>query len=126
MFEDTHAFSSFSVDDLPAATEFYGGVLGLEVSRDDDMNILILHIASGADIVVYPKGENHQPATYTVLNFSVDDIEDTVDELTERGIRFEQYEGELETDEKGIHRGNPLMAWFRDPAGNILSVIEEE
>jgi catechol 2,3-dioxygenase-like lactoylglutathione lyase family enzyme len=126
MFEDTHAFCSFSVDDLPAATEFYGGVLGLEVSEDDDMNILILHIATGADIVVYPKGENHQPATYTVLNFSVDDIEDAVDELTERGIRFERYEGELETDEKGIHHGNPIMAWFRDPAGNILAVIEEE
>lgn len=126
MFEDTHAFSSFSVDDLQTAKEFYGEILGLEVTEDDDMGILILHISSGADIVVYPKGENHRPATFTVLNFSVEDIGDTVDELTRLGVRFEQYEGELETDEKGIHHGNPLIAWFKDPAGNILSVIEEE
>lgn len=126
MFEDTHAFSSFSVDDMQKARQFYEGVLGLEVSDDPDMGILMLHIATGADIVVYPKGKDHQPANFTILNFAVDNIDEAVDELARRGVRFEQYEGELETDEKGIYRGNPLIAWFKDPAGNILSVIEEK
>lgn len=126
MFEEAHAFSSFSVDDLQTAWEFYEDVLGLTVSEDPDMNLLILHISTGADIVVYPKGKDHQPASFTVLNFVVDDIEVTVDELKSRGVRFEQYTGELETDERGIHNGSPLIAWFKDPAGNILSVIEEE
>jgi catechol 2,3-dioxygenase-like lactoylglutathione lyase family enzyme len=126
MFEDTHAFSSFSVDDIQKAREFYENVLGLEVSEDSDMDILMLHIATGADIVIYPKGKDHQPANFTVLNFAVDNIEETVDELGRRGVRFEQYQGPLETDDRGIHHGNPLIAWFRDPAGNILSVVEEE
>ena len=126
MFEDTHAFSSFSVDDIQKAREFYEDVLGLEVSDDPDMDILTLNIATGADIVVYPKGKDHQPASFTVLNFAVDNIEETVAELGRRGVRFERYQGTLETDDKGIHHGNPAIAWFKDPAGNILSVIEEE
>lgn len=126
MFEDTHAFSSFSVDDIQKAREFYQDVLGLEVSDDPDMDILTLNIATGADIVVYPKGKDHRPASFTVLNFAVDNIEETVAELGRRGVRFERYQGSLETDDKGIHHGNPTIAWFKDPAGNILSVIEEE
>lgn len=126
MFEDTHAFSSFSVDDLQKAREFYESVLGLEVSDDPDMDILTLHIGTGADIVVYLKGKDHRPANFTILNFAVDNIDEAVDELARHGVRFEQYEGELETDEKGICRDNPLIAWFKDPAGNIFSVIEEE
>jgi catechol 2,3-dioxygenase-like lactoylglutathione lyase family enzyme len=126
MFEDTHAFSSFSVDDIQKAREFYQDVLGLDVSDDPDMDILTLNIATGADIVVYPKGKDHRPASFTVLNFAVDNIEETVAELGRRGVRFERYQGSLETDDKGIHHGNPTIAWFKDPAGNILSVIEEE
>jgi predicted enzyme related to lactoylglutathione lyase len=122
MFKDTQAFSSFSVDDISKAKEFYSQTLGLEVS---EMNgSLFLHIADGSRILIYAK-PNHIPATYTTLNFSVDDIEVAVDELTGRGVRFEQYEGELQTDEKGIFRGGgPLIAWFKDPAGNILAVGE--
>ena len=123
MFKDTQAFSSFSVDDISKAKEFYSQTLGLEVS---EMNgSLFLHIADGSRILIYAK-PNHIPATYTTLNFPVDDIEVAVDELTGRGVRFEQYEGELQTDEKGIFRGGgPLIAWFKDPAGNILSVIQD-
>jgi predicted enzyme related to lactoylglutathione lyase len=122
MFKDTQAFSSFSVDDISKAKEFYSQTLGLEVS---EMNgSLFLHIADGSRILIYAK-PNHIPATYTTLNFPVDDIEVAVDELTGRGVRFEQYEGELQTDEKGIFRGGgPLIAWFKDPAGNILAVGE--
>ncbi|HEX6306327.1 MAG TPA: VOC family protein [Anaerolineales bacterium] len=125
MFKDTHAFSGFSVDDLQKAQEFYSQTLGLEVS---EMNgLLTLHIAGGTQILIYPK-PNHTPATFTILNFPVDDIERAVDELTRRGVRFERYDEEdLKTDEKGISRGDgPLIAWFRDPAGNILSVLEED
>ena len=122
MFKDTQAFSSFSVDDISKAKEFYSQTLGLEVSEMEGS--LFLHIAGGGRILIYPK-PNHIPATYTTLNFSVDDIEVAVDELTGRGVRFEQYEGELQTDEKGIFRGGgPLIAWFKDPAGNILAVGE--
>ena len=123
MFENTKAFSGFSVDDVPRAEQFYGETLGVKVSRQDEM--LTLHIAGDRDILVYPK-PNHEPATFTILNFPVDDIEAAVDALTERGVEFERYEGtELETDEKGIFRGGgPLIAWFKDPAGNVLSVLE--
>ena len=123
MFENTKAFSGFSVDDVPRAEQFYGEMLGVKVSRQDEM--LTLHIAGDRDILVYPK-PNHEPATFTILNFPVDDIEAAVDALTERGVEFERYEGtELETDEKGIFRGGgPLIAWFKDPAGNVLSVLE--
>jgi catechol 2,3-dioxygenase-like lactoylglutathione lyase family enzyme len=125
MFKDTKAFSGFSVDDLQKARKFYGQTLGLDVAEEH--GLLFLNIAGGRKIVVYPK-PNHTPATYTILNFPVDDIERAVDELTGRGVRFERYEQkELKTDEKGIHRGGgPLIAWFKDPAGNILSVLEEK
>ncbi len=122
MLKDSRAFSGFSVDDIAKARAFYGETLGLDVSEEHGM--LDLHLAGGAEVLVYPK-PNHEPATFTILNFPVDDIEKTVDRLSERGVRFEQYEGEIETDERGIFRGEgPLIAWFKDPAGNILSVLE--
>jgi catechol 2,3-dioxygenase-like lactoylglutathione lyase family enzyme len=125
MFKDTKAFSGFSVDDLQKAQKFYGQTLGLEVTEEH--GLLFLNIAGGGRIIIYPK-PNHTPATYTILNFPVEDIERAVDELTRRGVRFERYDQkELKTDEKGIHRGGgPLIAWFKDPAGNILSVLEEK
>lgn len=125
MFKETRAFSGFSTDDLQKAQEFYGQTLGIDVSEDHGM--LQLHIAGGRDILVYPKA-NHTPATYTILNFPVENIDQVVDELTSRGVRFESYnEGDLVTDEKGIFRGGgPKIAWFKDPAGNILSVLETE
>lgn len=127
MFKNSKAFSGFSVDDLSKAKQFYGQTLGLEVKEDTNMGVLGLHIVTGAEILIYPKGGAHKPATFTVLNFPVEDIEKAVDELNARGVRFEQYEGDLKTDEKGIFRGEtgPTIAWFKDPAGNILSVIEE-
>lgn len=124
MFQETKAFSGFSVDDIPAAKKFYGETLGLRVSENPAG--LTLHIAGDRDTLVYPK-PNHEPASFTILNFPVSDIEQTVDELTSRGVKFERYVGTLiETDPKGIFRGGgPLIAWFTDPAGNILSVIEQ-
>jgi catechol 2,3-dioxygenase-like lactoylglutathione lyase family enzyme len=123
MFENTKAFSGFSVDDIPRAKQFYGETLGLRVSEEDGM--LTLHIAGDRPTLVYPKAD-HSPASFTILNFPVDDVEKAVDELTARGVRFERYEGtEIETDEKGVFRGGgPLIAWFKDPAGNVLSVIQ--
>ena len=119
MFEHTKAFSGFSVDDIPAAKAFYGDVLGLRVSEANGM--LTLDIEGDRPTLIYPK-PGHQPATFTILNFPVDDIEATVDELVSRGVRFERYDG---LDERGINRhGGPLIAWFTDPAGNILSVLE--
>jgi catechol 2,3-dioxygenase-like lactoylglutathione lyase family enzyme len=122
MFRNAKAFSGFSVDDLEKAKEFYGETLGLDVSvRDEGLE---LRVAGGTPIFVYPK-ENHTPATFTVLNFPVDDVDEAVDELTKAGVRFERYE-EFEQDEKGIARnGGPTIAWFKDPAGNILSVLGE-
>ena len=136
MFRKTRAFSGFSVDDLQKAKDFYGRTLGLEVSEDTGMSIMTLHLATGARVIVYPKGPGHTPATFTILNFPVDDIDKAVAELSARGIRFEKYEGALSTDEKGIFRGGapggsgspadgPAIAWFKDPAGNILSVLQE-
>jgi catechol 2,3-dioxygenase-like lactoylglutathione lyase family enzyme len=124
VFKDIKAFSGFSVDDLEKAKQFYGQTLGLDVSETNDL--LQLHIAGGTTILVYPK-DNHVPATFTILNFPVTDIEQAVDELTARGVRFEQYNlPGLVTDEKGIARGGgPNIAWFKDPAGNILSVLEQ-
>ena len=120
MFKHTPAFSGFSVDDLPAANAFYGDLLGLQVSEENGM--LRLHIADARPILVYPK-PNHVPATYTVLNFPVEDVEGAVDALTASGIEFEHYDG-MNLDAKGVMRGQgPDIAWFRDPAGNILSVI---
>jgi len=125
MFENTKAFSGFAVDDVAKAKRFYGETLGLKVSEDN--GLLTLHIAGGRDVLVYPKPD-HQPASFTVLNFPVDDIEAAVDGLTTRGVRFERYEGtDIETDAKGIFRGGgPVIAWFTDPAGNVLSVIHTE
>jgi catechol 2,3-dioxygenase-like lactoylglutathione lyase family enzyme len=124
MFKDTKAFSGFAVNDAQKAKAFYGQTLGLDVT--EGYGVLRLHIAGGTEIVMYPK-ENHIPATFTILNFPVANIEQAVDELVRRGVRFESYnEGSLVTDEKGIFRGNgPLIAWFKDPAGNILSVIQQ-
>ncbi len=125
MFKDTHAFSGFSVNDLAAAKTFYGQTLGLEV-KEDDMGLHV-HIAGGNPLYVYAK-ENHVPATYTILNFPVDDIEKAVEALKAKGVTFEHYDGM--TDEKGIARGlaakhGPDIAWFTDPAGNILSVLQD-
>jgi len=122
MFGATKAFSGFSVDDVEAARKFYGETLGLRVDGDEGM--LFLHLAGNRDVLVYGKPD-HTPATYTILNFPVDDIEAAVDELGRRGVRFERYDA-LKADDKGIHRGEgPLIAWFTDPAGNVLSVLEE-
>ena len=122
MFENTRAFSGFSAPDLPAAKQFYSETLGLKVSEQYGM--LHLHIAGGCDILVYPKPD-HIPATYTILNFPVEDIDKAVDELVKRGVRFERYDNSGQ-DEQGIARGGgPYIAWFKDPAGNILSVLQE-
>ena len=122
MFKDTHAFSGFSADDIPRAKQFYGETLGLNVT--DEMGGLALHLGGGANVFIYPK-DNHVPATFTVLNFPVADVEQAVDQLTEAGVTFERYDG-IESDEKGIHRGDgPTIAWFKDPAGNILSVLDQ-
>jgi len=124
MLKESRAFSGFSVGDIARAREFYSKTLGLEVSEADGH--LSLHLAGGAKVLIYPK-PNHVPATFTVLNFSVADVEKAVDTLTRAGVRFERYEGDLKTDDKGIFRGRgPVIAWFKDPAGNILSVLEEE
>ncbi|CAN5368513.1 VOC family protein [soil metagenome] len=125
MLQHSKAFSGFSVDDISKAKDFYGKILGLTVS-ESDMGILELKFEGGNRIIIYPKA-NHTPATFTVLNFPVDDIEKAVEELKTRGVKFEQYKGELKTDEKDIFRGGgPLIAWFKDPAGNILSVLENK
>ncbi|MEO8886539.1 MAG: VOC family protein [Mucilaginibacter sp.] len=124
MFKNTPAFSGFAVDDIEKATKFYSEVLELEVSKP--MGQLQLHLAGGHKIFVYAK-PNYEPANYTVLNFEVDDVDAAVDELTKRGVKFEIYnEGTLKTDEKGISRDSrgPVIAWFKDPAGNFLSVLQ--
>ena len=124
MLSDSKAFSGFAVDDLARAKAFYGETLGLDVSEEH--GLLTLRLGGGTNVLVYPKPD-HTPATFTILNFPVDDIEAAVDRLTAAGIELERYEGELQTDEKGIFRGGgPLIAWFRDSAGNILSVLETE
>ncbi|SCG36205.1 VOC family protein [Micromonospora inositola] len=125
MFRDTKAFSGFSVDDIDHAERFYAETLGLRVSRDDEMGgLLTLHIAGDRPVLVYPKAD-HVPASYTVLNFPVADVDRAVDEVTSRGVRFARYEG-MPQDEKGIMRGHgPTIAWFTDPAGNVMSVLEQ-
>ena len=122
MFSKTKAFSGFAVDDIESAKKFYGEVLGINVSEDN--GLLTLHLAGDRDTLVYPKPD-HQPAPYTILNFPVDDIDVAVDELTGRGVTFERYEG-FGQDGKGISRNpdGPPIAWFTDPAGNILAVLE--
>lgn len=127
MFSNTKAFSGFSTNDVQQTKTFYKETLGLNVSEDNSMGMgmLTLHIAGGTNILIYAK-ENHTPATFTILNFPVADVEKAVDELTSRGVKFLQYDGELQTDEKGIfHGGGPKIAWFTDPADNILSVLEQ-
>ena len=120
MFEHTRAFSGFSADDIAKAKQFYSETLGLNVSEENGM--LTLHIAGDRDTLIYPKPD-HTPATFTILNFPVEDIDKAVDELAARGVRFERYDG-FEQDEKGIFRGGgPHIAWFKDPAGNVLSVL---
>ena|SRR5437879_891317 len=123
MLRDTKAFSGFSVNDIQKAKEFYGQTLGLKVSESN--GLLSLHLAGGNTVLIYPK-PNHAPATFTILNFPVENVDQAVDELTKRGVRFEVYNRpEMKTDEKGIMRGKgPTIAWFKDPAGNILSVLE--
>ena len=125
MLEDSKAFSGFAVPDVEKAREFYGKTLGLKVSEDHGM--LRLHLSGGNNVLVYPK-PNHVPATFTILNFPVNDVDQTVDKLSKRGVHFEIYDKpDLKTDQKGIMRGKgPTIAWFKDPAGNILSVLELE
>ncbi len=125
MLEESKAFSGFSANDIPKAKEFYGGTLELKVSESN--GLLTLHLAGGNNVLIYPK-PNHTPAAFTVLNFPVDDVDQAVDELAKRGVRFEIYDlPAIRTDKKGIMRGNgPTIAWFKDPAGNILSVIEQK
>lgn len=123
-FKNTKAFSSFSVKDLNEAKKFYGQILGLEVSESDEG--LILQTKGGIDVFIYPKPD-HTPATFTVLNFVVDDVDTAVDELTKMGVRFQIYDkGELKTDDRGIFQGKPKIAWFKDPAGNFLSILEND
>jgi catechol 2,3-dioxygenase-like lactoylglutathione lyase family enzyme len=127
MLKQSRAFSGFSVNDIQKAKEFYSGILGLEVT-DNPMGLIELDIEGGNHIVIYPK-PNHVPATFTILNFPVKNIDKAVDELIKKGITIEQYEEPIKTDNKGICRGGgkgPNIAWFKDPAGNILSVIEEK
>ena len=126
MFKDAQAFSSYSVNDINKAKDFYSQTLGLEVSDVPEMNgLLRLRIKNSNDVMIYSK-PNHSPASFTVLNFPVDNVESTVEELIKKGVKFEIYnEPNLKTDEKGIARGaGPTIAWFKDPAGNILSVLE--
>lgn len=126
MFRTVKAFSSFSVDDLRNARAFYGDKLGLQITEMKEG--LQLEISGGGSIFIYPK-RDHTPASFTILNFPVDDVEETVDKLTSAGIHFEQYDQpEIKTDEKGISRGaeGPTIAWFKDPAGNIMSVLEAD
>ena len=124
MLKESKAFSGFSVNDIQKAKDFYGRTLGLQVSESH--GLLTLQLAGGNKVLIYPK-VNHAPATFTVLNFPVENVDESVDELAKRGVRFEIYDvSDIKTDEKGIMRGSgPTIAWFKDPAGNVLSVIEE-
>jgi len=125
MFADTKAYSGFAVDDLERAREFYGETLGVRTSAvSEEGGLMSLDLAGDRSTLVYEKPD-FIPATYTILNFPVDDVEEAVDELVSRGVRFERYDG-FEQDEKGIARGpGPDIAWFKDPAGNVLSVLQE-
>lgn len=125
MLGNSAAFSGFSVDDIPRAKQFYADTLGLDVSEEND--ILTLNLGGGATAIAYPKGDQHEPASFTILNFPVPDVEAAVRDLSDRGIAFEHYVGTpAETDELGVFRGGgPLIAWFKDPAGNVLSVIQD-
>jgi len=126
MLGDSKAFSGFSVHDIESARSFYTDVLGLQVTEQNE--ILTLHLGGGTDVIAYPKGDAHTPASFTVLNFPVADVPGTVRALTGRGVIFERYEGTpTETDGDGVFRGGgPLIAWFTDPSGNVFSVIEQD
>jgi catechol 2,3-dioxygenase-like lactoylglutathione lyase family enzyme len=125
MLADSKAFSGFAVPDIEEARRFYGETLGLNVEVMEGPGLLTLHLAGDRPTLIYPKPD-FEPATYTILNFPVDDVDAAVDELTARGVQFERYDG-FDQDEKGIARGNgPEIAWFKDPAGNILSVLRGE
>ena len=125
MLKSSHAFSSFSVDDLGGAKKFYSQTLGLRVKEDKEMEILNINLPGGGALMIYPK-DNHKSATFSVLNFPVADVEKIVDELISKGVKFEQYK-EFHTDKKGISREwGQKIAWFKDPAGNIISVLEEK
>ncbi|HSE60840.1 MAG TPA: VOC family protein [Candidatus Saccharimonadales bacterium] len=128
MLKDSKAFSGFSTNDLEKTKEFYGHTLGLQVSEEPAAGAVMLHLGSGAVVFVYPKGEQHVPATFTVLNFPVEDIDRAVESLAQRGVTFEHYTEEKDgfaTDEKGISRQPGMaIAWFKDPAGNICSVLQ--
>lgn len=126
MIDSNSAFGSFSVSDVAQAKQFYGQTLGLDVADGEMEGLLELRLGSDKVVMLYPK-ENHEPASFTVLNFPVSDIDAAVDELIGRGVQFEQYGGELAADDKGIVRNpqGPPIAWFKDPAGNVLSVIEQ-
>jgi predicted enzyme related to lactoylglutathione lyase len=123
MLETSNAFSGFAAPDISKEKKFYSNTLGLKVTEEH--GLLTLHLTGGNNVLIYPK-PNHVPASFTVLNFPVEDVDLAVEELSKRGVRFEKYNGpEIKTDEKGIMRGNgPTIAWFKDPAGNILSVLE--
>lgn len=127
MLKESKAFSGFSVNDTTKAKEFYSQILGLEVKDEEMEGIISLQLTGGNHIIIYPKS-NHVPATFTILNFPVNDVEKTVDELTARGVKFIVYNDEhFKTNEKGIFTGGgPTIAWFKDPAGNILSIIEQK
>jgi catechol 2,3-dioxygenase-like lactoylglutathione lyase family enzyme len=125
MFKDSNAFSGFAVKDLAAAKSFYGDTLGLD-ARDGPMGMLELHLSHGAVVLVYPK-EDHEPANYTMLNLQVKDVDAAVDQLTKAGVRMEHYGPDFGQDEKGIARDGrgPTIAWFKDPSGNIIAVLDE-
>ena len=126
MFANTKATNGFAVDDIEAAKRFYGETLGLGVTvLSEEFGVTSIQLAGGRDTLLYAK-EDFVPATYTILNFEVDDVDAAVDELGAKGVEFERYEG-FEQDEKGIARGpGPSIAWFKDPAGNILSVLQQQ
>jgi catechol 2,3-dioxygenase-like lactoylglutathione lyase family enzyme len=133
MFKNSHAFNGYSVNDLDAAETFYRDTLGLDVNRmtEGDMDVVMLKLATGGRVLLYPKGEAHQPASFTVLNFPAADVDAAVDELSAKGISFERYPEMSNQDEKGIARGiktgqGPDIAWFKDPAGNILAVLSDD
>jgi len=122
MFTPSGAFSGFSIDDAAAAKKFYGETLGLKVT-ETDMGFLNLHLDSGAVVLAYVKPD-HQPATFTILNFEVDDVDAAVDDLNARGVETNIYGTSIPADDRGVVKGNgPDIAWFRDPAGNVLSVL---
>lgn len=126
MLENAKTFCSYSVTDLPKAKQFYSDVLGLNVVENIRMGILELCLENGVTIMLYPKSD-HQPATFTVLNFSVSDVDAVVEQLIQKGVHFEQYGGNIQTNEKGIHRSQGMsVAWFKDPFGNVLSIVSAQ